>query len=87
MRLQQVETKQTSEWLGRLCRTLDVPLSDPRYKRSTRKRQRMDSALACSTMEDTVVLVDHTFGLLRQQHHFGVEIVHCALCVIPGERT
>ena len=51
VRLQQVETKQTREWLGRLCRTLEVPLSDPCYKRSPHKRQRSDTVAACK-MQD-----------------------------------
>ena len=57
LRLQQVETKQTREWLGRLCRTLDVPLSNPCYKRTTSKRQRSDRATDCKT-EGTAV-IDH----------------------------
>ena len=57
VRLQQIETKQTREWLGRLCRTLDVPLSDPCYKRSTHKRQQSHTE-TYRTVEDAVV-IDH----------------------------
>ena len=55
VRLQQIETKQTREWLGRLCRTLDLPLSDPRYKRSTAKGQRSGRVADCK-MKVAVVI-------------------------------
>ena len=58
VRLQQVDTKQTREWLGRLCRTLDVPLSDPCDKRSTHKRQR-SHAETYHTVEEDAVVIDH----------------------------
>ena len=57
LHLQRAETKQTREWLGRLCRTLDVPLSDPCYNRSTHKRQR--SHAETYRMAEDAVVIDH----------------------------